>query len=376
MAPAKLYPGPMGLGRSIHATPTQEKAVLAVIPAAVSSDMGEVIDRTIATKDQIAATTSSSDFALVTQNADAELAVAQGNSLKKEVDKHAAKLTRTMSSTMTNMRRLLELIRESLQGNNVADMKTLEELWAELEQLFAAANEAKLALPAFLQKQSNNMSLYHASMMNEMIRDTQQEVEIQYKKVNVQHNLILEHQEAFQNYKAQATAKIEELEGLQERVSRLTLEKGNFRTEVHKYKQLLEQEKSTKDENLHIVDFLQKEHEALTGANGQLLLEIDTLGKSLSDLQAKMTVVEQQIADCSAAELKTQADALAREIQKTKGLTSEISMLKSEGDMARMEIDQMKLENKSINEKYKLQSTEYTSVFKACQFNTNLKYSI
>lgn len=83
-----------------------------------------------------------------------------------------------------------------------------------------------------MERQRDHMSLYHSSMMNETIRETQQELNLQHKKVNTQHNLIPEQQDAFQNYKAQMATKLKELERLQERVSRLTLEKGNFRTEV------------------------------------------------------------------------------------------------------------------------------------------------
>lgn len=157
----------------------------------------------------------------------ADLAVEQGAALRKEVEHHTAKFSRAVLSAVENTRQLLSLIREATPG-----AKEVDDLWQELEQLFEAANEAKAALPEFMEKQRDNMSLYHSSMMNETIRETQQELNLQHKKVNTQHNLILEQQDAFQNYKAQTATKLKELESLQERVSRLTLEKGNFRTEV------------------------------------------------------------------------------------------------------------------------------------------------
>lgn len=160
----------------------------------------------------------------------AELAVEQGAALKKEMEQHTAKFSRAVSSAVENTHQLLILLREATPG-----AKEVDHLWRELEQLFEAANEAKAALPDFMDKQRDNMSLYHSWMMNETIRETQQELNLQHKKVNTQHNLILEQQGALQNYKAQTSAQVKELESLQERVSRLTLEKGNFRTEVYAY---------------------------------------------------------------------------------------------------------------------------------------------
>lgn len=317
MAPSQLYSGPKALGHSIYASPTQGKTALAAIPP-ILSPYTAATDNTIATKEQIAATVTATGTALATVplNPDADFAVTQGNALKEEVDKYASKFSRTMSSAVINTRRLLELIRESLQEENTVDMKAVDDLWAELEQLFVAANEAKVALPNFLEKQRNNLGLYHTSMMHETIRETQQELNIQHKKVNIQHNLILEHQEAFQFYKEQTAAKIKELEDLQERVSRLTLEKGNFRTEIDKYKRLLEKEKAIKVENLHKADSLQKELETLLNTNGQLVMESNTLRKTLDTLQEKMKTAEQHIEDRFTAELKAKSDALAKETKK------------------------------------------------------------
>lgn len=139
-------------------------------------------DTAMATKEQIAALkTGHVALDVAHHNADAQLAISQGNVLKEEVAKHAKKISRTVSTTVTNTRRLLELIHEALPDANTS---TLNDLWDELEQLFAAANEAKEALPAFLEKQRDNMSLYHSSMVNEAIKDTQDELNIQHKKVS------------------------------------------------------------------------------------------------------------------------------------------------------------------------------------------------
>lgn len=216
------YVGPRALGLSKYASPAARKDQLAVAstipPTALPNH-----DTTIATKEQLAVT----DAAFETTSPAAALAVEQSVALKKEEEQHTAKFSKAVGNAVTNTRQLLSLLREATPGANAVD-----HLWRELEHLFEAANEAKLALPRLMEQQRDNMSLYHSSMMNETIRETQQELNLQHKKVNTQHGLILEQQDAFQNYKAQTVSKLNQLDGLQERVSRLTLEKGNFRTEV------------------------------------------------------------------------------------------------------------------------------------------------
>jgi hypothetical protein len=180
MAPGQ-YQGPTLLATSKYATPQQRRA--AALAAASASSSPAPADNVIATKEQVAAANKASQLALdaAEHNADAQLAIDLGHDTRDEVEKHTAKLSRTLSSTVANTHRLLELIRESMPDANDSPV---DQLWAELEQLFAAANDAKTALPTFLEKQRNNMSLYHNSMVNEVIRDSREELNIAHKKVS------------------------------------------------------------------------------------------------------------------------------------------------------------------------------------------------
>lgn len=120
-----------------------------------------------------------------------------------------------------------------------------------------------MALPTFLEKQKDNMSLYHTSMVNEAFQETQDELNTQHKKVNLQHTLILEHQQTFQDYKADVEPKLKEHSDLQERVSRLTLDKGLLRSELDKIQQQLESTRADKDEDAEKIRELQKELDQL-----------------------------------------------------------------------------------------------------------------
>jgi hypothetical protein len=163
MAPQNAYGGPTALAYSKYASPSAKRAQPASFPAAVSSTKSAPANDTIATREQIVASHNESAIDVTNHNSDAELAIAQGNALKEEVEQHAAKFSRSVSAAVTNTHQLL---------------------WTELEQLFEAAQGTKEALPNFLEKQRNNMALYHASVMNETYRDSQDELNMQHKKVS------------------------------------------------------------------------------------------------------------------------------------------------------------------------------------------------
>ncbi|KAH9866023.1 hypothetical protein J1614_008587 [Plenodomus biglobosus] len=357
MGPA-TYDGPGALGMSKYASLHSQKAALAVMPSDGSSH-----DNTIATREQIAAAGDGNANGAASGNADAQLAVAQGHALKAEVDKHAAKLSRTISTAVTNTRQLLALIHESLSKEGVTGTENVDSIWAELEHLIAAAGEAKAVIPVFLEKQRNNMSLYHASMMNETMRDTQEELNIQHKKVNLQHTLILEHQEAFHEYKEQNATKLKELEDLQERVSRLTLEKGNFRNELDNYKSLLNKEQTTNASDLKKLEALEKELRTVAASKKLLLAEADSLRDILRDNQEKMQLLEQNISDKFKAELKLKADEVTREAQKNMELKSLVDLRKADGKAAQMQAEKLSQENATLKEKYDQQAAEHAQAF-------------
>jgi hypothetical protein len=358
----QAYGGPASLAFSKHASPNMRQALLATVPPAVSSTVAPQTS-TIATREQIAASHNETASDAPIQNSDAQLAVAQGNALKDEVDKHAAKFSRTVSSAVTNTRRLLELIREAVQKEDPTGLKKVDDLWAELEQLFAAANGAKDALPSFLEKQRNNMALYHGSVINGTYRESQEELNLQNKKINLQHGLILEHQQAFQDYKTKTASKLKELEELQERVSRLTLEKGHFRGEIDKYAQLLHEEQATKAEDLKRAEGLQKELETLTAMKVKLHSKVESLNKTVSELEDKIQISEQQITERFITELQEKSNLLSKEYTKTANLNTLISTLKTQESNAKQDLMKAKVETKAANEKYSRMSTEHSQTF-------------
>ncbi|KAJ4308783.1 hypothetical protein N0V94_009207 [Neodidymelliopsis sp. IMI 364377] len=350
------YAGPTSLGFSKYASPAQRKVQLTAASAvsAATVPTSPPSATTIATRQQIA----DSEPVSGSTPPPAELAVELGTSLKKQVEDHTKKMSRTVSNAVKNTHQLLTLLRESTPGSEAVDG-----LWKELQQLFEAMHDANAALPSFMEKQRDSMSLYHSSMMNETIRETQDELNLQHKKVNTQHNLILEQQEAFQHYKTQTTPKLKELENLQERVSRLTLEKGNFRTEVDKYKELLEQETVRKAEDLKTAGALQKEIETLMSSKKQLQAENETLQKSITDMLEQLKNTEQRVTERFVKELETKAEELQRETVKSASLNTLVNTLKTGESNTKKELDKIKSENRLLNVKYTNQASEHATAF-------------
>lgn len=182
-------------------------------------------------------------------------------------------------------------------------------------------------------------------------------------QVNLQHGLILEHQQAFQDYKAQTASKLKEIDDLQERVSRLTLEKGNFRKEIDKYAKMLEHEQSTKAEDFKKVDALQGQLESLVDSKKQLLAEVDGLQKTICDLQEKMQSAEQQLTDRFTTELKEKTELLAKETAKVTNLNSLISNLRTQESNVKIEMSKLSAESKLINDKYNRMASEHSQAF-------------
>jgi chromosome segregation ATPase len=144
------------------------------------------------------------------------------------------------------------------------------------------------------------------------------------------------------------------------------LEKGNFRDEVTKYAQLLEDEKSNKAEHLKKVDAVQAELAVLTDSKKQLLAEVEGLQKTISDLQEKMKATEQEITDRFTAELKEKTELLAKEATKAANLNSFINNLKGQESSGKLEIAKVKAENKQLHEKYSCMAAEHSQAFSVC----------
>jgi hypothetical protein len=102
MASEEHYHGPISLAASKYASP-QHRARTAVFPSAFPSPSALK-----ATYDDSMAVAISDAKAKL--NADAQLAMAQNENLRNEVEKHSAKVTKSVSSAVANTRQVRVLV--------------------------------------------------------------------------------------------------------------------------------------------------------------------------------------------------------------------------------------------------------------------------
>ncbi|KAF2122783.1 hypothetical protein BDV96DRAFT_639350 [Lophiotrema nucula] len=350
---AETYRGAAALAQSKYASP-MFKARLASSPAPTPAPA----DTALATKDQIAAANTETAMKPVQDfNPDAQLAMAQAENLKTQVGAHSTKVDKAFSHATTNTRTLLTRIRDSL-GKDSEAVKATEELWNELEKLFEIAKASKSAVPEFLEQQKDHMSLYHSSVVNEAIRDSQEELNLQHKKVNLQHSLILEHQQAFLNYKETTEPKLKERTELQERVSRLTLDKGLLKTELDNQAKASETLRTDSAEAKKTTDELRSEIDSLLSSKKRLESDNKALQEAVSKVQERLTTEQQASTDRYDQEVRRLNDQLNKGAQKIAGLDSLIKTLQTKAK----QYDALKQEYDTQQMKAKNQGSEFANL--------------
>lgn len=177
------------------------------------------------------------------------------------------------------------------------------------------------------------------------------------------HSLILEHQQSFQDYKTQTDLKLKELNELQERVSRLTLDKGLLRTELDKYMNLFHEAKASNATVAETIRDLRKELHNLKEMKKELGDENETLKSTVSGLQEKLTAAEHRITDEYEKDIHRLNEVLGKEAQKQAGLQSLIKNLQSGGSTVKKESEKLKAEFKGLQEKFKNQGEEFSRTF-------------
>jgi hypothetical protein len=340
---------------------------------------------TIATKQQIDATKSEvGDAGMSPAALDAQLATAQNVALKEQVDKHSARLSSSISSAIANTRKLLTLLRESVDKDTPSgksELAAVDGLWEELEHLFNAAKQAQSALPEFLGKQEDNMRLYHNASVNEAMQELQGELNLQHKKVNIQyvfgpafhvranhtcrHDLILDHQHVFQDYKSRTDAKLKTLAELDERVSRLTLDKGLLKTELDNYRKQLKEAMTAQSDNAKTTTELQKELQTAITSKQELASENESLRSAVGKLQKNLKDEELlHMARCE--ELAGVVEARNDDAEAREGLENLVKELRVKQSATTTEIEAIKAESENLQQKFKNLSYEYSAIFAVC----------
>ncbi|KAF2014961.1 hypothetical protein BU24DRAFT_451876 [Aaosphaeria arxii CBS 175.79] len=351
MSQNQPYPG-TGLSSSRHAPSPLRNEIFSTFPAAVPT-RGQAL--TIAPKEQIE------------YNPDAQLAIKQNLQLKDAVSGYLEEYNGFVSTMAEATHKLLTLIRESANSGGPTDktaVEAMDKLWQELKRLFGKVQQVKDIMPNFLEQQKENMSLYHNSMMNENMHDVQEELNMQYKKVNIQHSLILEHQASFKRYKDQTEEKLQQLTELTERASRLNLEKGLFRAEIEKYQKQIEEIKSGGEKHSKETAELSKELNAIREAKSALEKDCDEARKAIAELKQRTEKGNQELRNVHSKELAEANTQLKNALFKHDTLKTHSATLEKKSADFEKEAKQKEEELNMAKDKFNNQSLEFSKLFR------------
>ncbi|KAJ4305624.1 hypothetical protein N0V90_001155 [Kalmusia sp. IMI 367209] len=362
MAPPEPYHGPISMAGSRYA-PAHRKAEVAAILAAKPELKAQMeAKNTLATREQIAAADKADHF----QNVGVQLAQAQSEALDEEIKQHTITVAHSVSTTVVNSRQIVTLIREAIKkespGSAEASLKAVNDLWEQLEKLAATTYEAKNALPRYLEKQKENISLIAVSKVQQAYLETQQELDQQHKKVNIQHDVILAQQQAFKDHEVNTNGKLKEITELQERISRFSLEKGALLTELNKVKDQLVKSQTAEEAAIKNAAELKKEVAVITDSKKSLFTESIDLRNTIKDVEAKLKEAEQKATENYEKEIRRVTEELKKEQEKALALDTHVKALRINDTETRKEVEKTKAELKLLSEKYKNQSGEYAKV--------------
>ena len=184
--------------------------------------------------------------------------------------------------------------------------------------------------------------------------------------MSTRHSLILDHQQSFKEYKENTEEKLKALKDCEEKVSRLTLDKGLLKTELEQYRKQVEEMGAGNAANVEAASALKQGIQQLEVTKKGLTAENETLRKTINDLQEKLKASEQKITDHYEAEIRKLSTALSKETTKLDGLNGLIKVLQNSDNATQQESRQMKEQCKKLDEKYKNQAAEFAKIFKVC----------
>ncbi|CAI6332411.1 unnamed protein product [Periconia digitata] len=247
MVPHQPFRGSIAMGASKYAPPQRKKEHAAFLAASASAISASAISD--------AASTAGLDMSLTVRqeqppaatetklNPGLQVAMEQGMALKQEVDEHTAKLSKS-TSTAAATRQILMALHDALKSEDPAaaagKLQVVETLWFELEKLYTSIQEARSALPGFIEKQNHAASLIIGTVANSAFRGVHDELKVQHQKVDLQHNLLVEQERAFEDAKARLTSQLQEqseahraeVSALKDSISRMALTNGCLRQDL------------------------------------------------------------------------------------------------------------------------------------------------
>ncbi|KAF2201608.1 hypothetical protein GQ43DRAFT_31185 [Delitschia confertaspora ATCC 74209] len=323
-------------------------------------DVGDIDDavsnNAIATKEQIEASGMAHGTSL--------LAVID-KKLGEEVKEHITRFAESISRIMINTHKLLEMLHVSIkaEGGKESDLKIVEQLWTELEQIFQLVTETTTtALPKFLHKQKVNLTLGASAAVQDTLNQAHSILATQHDQIASHHATIGELEIAFSKYRRDTDSKLKDLTDLQERVSRLTMSKSLLKEDMVKAK-------AEVNAGLKLNKKLQQQKDAVQAEKAELAAENGALKKAVKAGEEKLTKAVEETKQLDSPQMHHLTEELGKEAQKYRTLQEQVTASKKSELRLKDELEQIQSLQNMQAQKFSNQSVEFA---KLLQVNKNL----
>ncbi|KAF2272493.1 uncharacterized protein EI97DRAFT_461889 [Westerdykella ornata] len=315
----------------------------------------------------------SSQTTMVRASSATQREIVGSEALKNDTTQPAAP-AQAVSSWLQHSHTLMRLIFDSVKkdgGLAKPHVELVDETWGRLERLYDSAMEPGTGGPATVYNPEDNLGQIHTGEVKVdegkvavSVQGAQKQVQMQQMSVDIQDRL---------------ESSVKTIAKLEERISRLTLEKSLHRQEAENYKTKAEQSKAAlaraekeiaalrtdMDTLISSKKLLQSANEKLVASTGELeskLKELESkfkeltrkfkeLEKASADDEVKIKMMEQALAQTKneGVKLKEEADAKVKELEKEladyKAMASQLAPLKDENAKLAAALQQMKDNN-------------------------------
>ncbi|KAF1962244.1 hypothetical protein CC80DRAFT_487752 [Byssothecium circinans] len=275
--------------------------------------------------------------------------------LTKDVKVHVGKLDHS-ANIIKNIRSVLSLLCETIKKEGpmgAAELDAIQSLWQDLDQLYHTIQGAQAALPALVEKQKDNLDLIVNSLVTESRQDSQAQVNTQHKQLQQQQNVILGQGQAFTDYKARVEPQLKEIEVLNERLARLTLNRTSLSSDLDTANN---DAKNSADNHDKAQKSMQDTLQALQSKNDRLTLEYKIMKQFADQVEKKTTDRYEQTCRSIRADLD-------KEKARAKDLDIKVKALRATEHDQKTAHEKLMVELAAAKDKYQKQSSEYAQVF-------------
>lgn len=308
----------------------------------------------------------------ICENGGTQLALAQGEKLSGIITEYNTKFEKSLSASIGSLRALIESLRDTVKKTSGSDEKgieTINRLREELDRLFLLTTDMKQAVPKFIDQQKQNYVLYYQTALHSSIRQSYAEINMQKEKIDLQDSLILTQQKSFLQFQADTKVQLDQLAKFQERVSRLTLDRGLLKNELNKSKEDLEKMMASATDEKKTYEDLETHLKNLVATKKDLEVENQTLRNTLYESQLNaLNAVKQssEAKDRVAADTTALQERLQKETKLRQAAEALSVELKLQDGVNKAETTRLMNLNKMQLQKYNDQSNEFGMLTHVC----------